>query len=66
MESNQPLNDSVEICEKETENLHVSVKTQILDEPQYLVILIHKTVLDKSTGKSTTERIHREVIDKFI
>jgi hypothetical protein len=61
---NQNLQDEVEICQKETDNLIITVKTQILDEPNTIVVLVHQTIFNKVTHKSESKQIHREVFKK--
>jgi hypothetical protein len=48
---------------KETDNFTLKIHTQILDEPNSLVILIHKKIINKKTGKTETIKIYREQID---
>lgn len=50
---------------KETDNFTLKIHTQILDEPNSLVILIHKKIINKKTGKTETIKIYREQIDLY-
>jgi hypothetical protein len=45
----------------EKEDFIIEITTQILDEPNGVVILIHKKHICKKTGISKTEKIYREV-----
>ena len=45
----------------EKEYFIIEITTQILDEPNGVVILIHKKHICKKTGISKTEKIYREV-----
>ena len=58
------MEDEIGIVTKETDDKVINVKTQILDEPETLVILIYRSILDKKTGRSSTKKVYREVIKK--
>ena len=59
------MEDKVGIVSKKTKNFDIEVKTQILEEPDCFVILIHKIILDNQTGKSNLLQIYREEIKKI-
>ena len=48
---------------KETDTQIITIHTQLLDEPDEIVVLITKKVVDKTNGKSTTETLYRNGVD---
>ena len=49
---------------KETDNLIIDIKTEILDEPNMFVILVTKKVTYKDTGRVFKTQIYKEEILK--
>ena len=56
--------DKISQVTAQTDKTAVTVKTQVIDEPRVLVILVTEKTLDKTTGKSETKIIHRKELIK--
>ena len=49
---------------KETDNVIIDIKTEVLDEPNMFVILVPKRIPYKDTGRSFKTKIYQEEILK--
>jgi hypothetical protein len=55
--------DEVGITSKEYENMIITVRTQLLHEGENIVIHITRKIINKLTGKTSTETVYREVVE---